>query len=310
MSHGHTRIASRGACIYCGMRGVRLDDEHVVPLSLGGQHILEDASCLSCADITTKFERDVARDMWGDARNSYNVRSRRKRKRKTHIALADPADPSRRLKVPYADYPAPMMFYKMGPAGLLAGMPDTVDMSHRWQMEMLTHEVKAKGFQQKFGVPLTARVRHMPESFARLLAKIGYCNLLTILDPGDFRPICLPYILGRKNPSYVVGGAFEIAEPEAVGYRLSILGFGSAERMMLVAEIRLFANAGTPAYHVVVGDVSGRDKVAAMLTKAGDMITVEPVTWPAASAAKQEHWMPRVWPLPFWANDDAQGCPP
>jgi hypothetical protein len=86
MSHGHTRIASRGACIYCGARGVRLDDEHVVPLSLGGQHILEDASCLSCADITTKFERDVARDMWGDARNSYNVRSRRKRKRKTHIA--------------------------------------------------------------------------------------------------------------------------------------------------------------------------------------------------------------------------------
>jgi hypothetical protein len=67
MSHGHTRIATRGACIYCGARGTVLTNEHVIPLSLGGQHILERASCRACADITTKFERDVARDMWGDA---------------------------------------------------------------------------------------------------------------------------------------------------------------------------------------------------------------------------------------------------
>jgi HNH endonuclease len=300
MSHGHTRIASRGACIYCGARGVVLTDEHVIPLSLGGQHILEDASCRSCANITTKFERDVARDMWGDARNSYNVASRRKRERKTHIVLTDPADPTRRVKVPYADYPAAMVFYKMGPAGLLEGMPHTVDVSTQWQLVAVTDDIKAKDFQAKFGMPLTARFRHMPESFARLLAKIGYCNLLTILDPGDFRPICLPYILGeRKNPSYVVGGALEIAESEAVGYRLDVVGFGSAERMMLVTEIRLFANAGTPTYHVVVGDVIGNEKVVAMLTKAGAMITVEPITLPAASGDKSEHWMPNVWPLPF-----------
>src|SRR5262245_63413163 len=98
MPHGHTRIASRGACIYCGTRGVVLTDEHVIPLSLGGQHILEGASCRSCADITTRFERDVARDMWGDARSSYNVQSRRKKERKTHIFLADPAEPLGQVK--------------------------------------------------------------------------------------------------------------------------------------------------------------------------------------------------------------------
>jgi hypothetical protein len=140
--------------------------------------------------------------MWGDARNSYNVQSRRKRQRKTHTVLPDPANSSRRVKIPYAEYPAPMVFYKMGPAGLLESMPDTVDMSHRWQLVAVTDDVNAKGFQQKFGVPLTAKFRHMPESFARLLAKIGYCNLLTVVDPGDFQPICLPYIMGdRKNPS-------------------------------------------------------------------------------------------------------------
>jgi hypothetical protein len=176
MSHGHTRIASPGACIYCGARGVVLRDEHVVPLSLGGKHILEGASCRSCEVITTRFERDVARDMWGDARNSYNVPSRRKGERKTHIVLADPAVPARRVRIPYAEYPALMMFPKMGRAGLLEGLPDTVDMSYGWQFVSVTDDVKANAFQQKFGVPLTAKVRYMPESFARLLAKIGYCS--------------------------------------------------------------------------------------------------------------------------------------
>jgi hypothetical protein len=45
MSHGHTRIGSRGVCINCGDRETVLTDEHVVPLSLGGQHILVEASC-------------------------------------------------------------------------------------------------------------------------------------------------------------------------------------------------------------------------------------------------------------------------
>jgi hypothetical protein len=306
MSHGYTRIASRGTCIYCGARGVELRDEHVVPFSLEGQHILEGASCRPCADITSRFEGDVAQGMWRDARNSYNVRGRRRSKRKTHIVLTDSADPARRVKVPYAEYPAPMVFYKMGRAGLLEGLPDIVDASNGWQIVAVGDYAKADTFQKKFGVPLTAKFRHMPESFARLLAKIGYCNLLTILDSGDFRPICLPYIMGHgTNPSYVVGGTFEIAERETVGYRLSTFGFGTPERLMLVAEIRLFANVSTPTYHVVVGDVFGREKVAAIVRKEG--IIVEPATWPAASTVKQDHWMPNISPLPFWASEDAKG---
>jgi hypothetical protein len=73
----------------------------------------------------------------------------------------------------------------------------------------------------------------------------------------------------------------------------------SVAQMMLLTEIRLFANAGTPTYHVVVGDVTGNEKVAAMLTKAEGMITVEPMTWPGASDNKSKHWMPHIWPLPF-----------
>jgi hypothetical protein len=170
MSHGPTKIASKGVCIYCRKSHVRLTDEHVVPLSLGGQHILEDASCQTCADITKRFEQDVAREMWGDARNSYNAPSRRKKLRKTHIHLTDPDNPDRQVKVPYSEYPAAMVFYKMNRAGLLEGMPDTVDLSSMWQFSVIHDDKKAKEFEQKFGVKLTSKFRHVPESFARLLA--------------------------------------------------------------------------------------------------------------------------------------------
>src|SRR5712671_1076196 len=129
MSHGHTRIASKGACIYCGKTEMPLTDEHVVPFALGGQHILEDASCLACADVTKNFEQDVAREMWGGARTSYNAPSRRKKQRKKYILLTDPENPARRIKVPYNEYPAAMVFYKMGRAGLLEGMQDSVDLA-------------------------------------------------------------------------------------------------------------------------------------------------------------------------------------
>jgi hypothetical protein len=302
MSHGHTRIASKGACIYCGKKDVPLTDEHLVPFSLGGQHILEDASCHACADLTKRFEQDVAREMWGDARTSYNAPSRRKKQRKTHIVLTDPDNPSRRVKVPYSEYPAAMIFYKMSRAGLLEGMPDSVDLSAAWQFTAIHDDVKAKEFEKRFGVKLTSKFRHVPDSFARLLAKIAYCHTLCVLDPGDFRPICLPYILGEKrNPSYIVGGTFDIAPPEpGLGYALNTFGFAGADRLMLLAEIRLYANLHAPTYHVVVGDIWGAEKIAAALKKIGP-ITILGIQ-SGLPPDDDSHWMPRVWPLPFWAG--------
>jgi HNH endonuclease len=303
MTHGPTRITSKGACIYCGATGVKLTDEHVLPLSLGGGHVIADASCLACADITKRFEQDVARELWGDARTSYDAPSRRKKQGKTHIILTDPENPARTVKVPYHDYPAPMVFYRMGRAGLLEGMPDTLDISGSWKLEAMSDHEKNKEFERKYGIKLTARFRHVPESFARLLAKIGYGQILTSPDPGDFRPICVPYILGhRKNPSYIVGGKLISDQPDpGIGYVMKTAGFGMPDRLMLMAELRLYANNHVPTYHVVVGDVVGTDKVAAALKKIGviDLQVLSPMHVPGA---EPDHWMPTCWPLPFWQS--------
>ena len=222
MSHGPSRIPSKGRCIYCRATGIELTDEHFLPLSLGGQHVIEKASCRGCANITKKFEQDVARELWGDARISYDAPSRRKKQRPTHIKLRDPETPGRTVTIPYSEYPAALIFYKMHKAGMLLGAPVNLDISSAWQFSVVHDDEKANGFERKFGIKLTVKFRHVPVSFGRLLAKIGYGQVLWALGLEDFRPFCVPYIIGAKdNVSYIVGSSFDIPTPEpGVGYNL------------------------------------------------------------------------------------------
>lgn len=213
MPHGPTRFPGKGSCIYCRQGDVELIDEHAVPLALGGQHIIENASCRACAKITSRFEMDVSRALWGPARIHYNAPSRRRKSRPESITLVHPND-GRRATVPYSEYPAPIIFYTMNRAGFLEALPEKVDISALWQFSAITDDEKSKAFETKFGIPLLVKFKHVPDSFARMIAKIGYCHILTILDLNDFRPICLPYILGEKeNLSYIVGGAMVAPSP-------------------------------------------------------------------------------------------------
>jgi hypothetical protein len=304
MPRGPAYFESKGACIYCGASGdVQLTDEHIVPYSLGGSHVLRKGSCLRCADITKKFEQRVARDLWGDARTSFNAPTRRKRERAKHIVIRDPDDRTKRLTIPASEYPAGLIFYKMSKAGLLMGLPETLDISSMWQMVAIDDDERRRKFLERHPGKLVIKFRHVPDAFGRLLAKIGYGQILTTLDPGDFRPICLPYITGEKtNLSYVVGGSLEEQQPEREnGYSLSTAGFGTLDKLMLVALIRLYANTHSPAYHVVVGDVTGPDNVNRVLRKLDISPQEADVMLDPGSKADTTHWLPQTLPLPFWA---------
>ncbi len=304
MTHGPTYYDSKGICIYCGAKDIDLTNEHIVPYSLGGAHVLRNASCRNCANFTKKFEQRIARDLWGDARTAFGAPTRRKRARKSHIVITDPNDRSNRLTVPAGEYPAGLVFYKMCQAGLLQGMPETIDLSNSWQLVVIDDDKRRQNFVEKYRREPVIKFRHVPDAFGRLLAKIGYGQVLTSLDPGDFRPICLPYITGDKgNLSYVVGGTLEDQLPETEhGYSLSTIAFGSARRLMLIALIRLYANTHAPAYHVVVGDVTGTkevERITQKLDAAADGVTQLRHLVPGSSA----HWLPSKLPLPFWTSD-------
>ena len=93
-------------------------------------------------------------------------------------------------------------------------MPRPWDISAKWQMVVIDDHKRRETFHQRNPGKLVLTFKHVPHEFGRLLAKIGYGQVLTALDPCEFRPICLPYILGtRFNVSYVVGGSLESNNP-------------------------------------------------------------------------------------------------
>jgi hypothetical protein len=253
--------------------------------------------------MTKKFEQRVARDLWGDARTSFNAPTRRKRERKGQMVMTDPHEQIKNLTMPASEYPAGLVFYKMCQAGLLQGLPEAIDLSGNWQLVVIDdYERRRKFLERHPGRKLSLWFRHVPDAFGRLLAKIGYCHIFTVLDPEDFRPICLPYITGAKsNVSYVVGGTFNDQKPEPEnGYSLSTAFFGSTSRLMLIALIRLYANTHAPAYHVVVGDVAGTENVRLVTKKLGP--TDSELANITDLGPNREHWVPQVLPLPFWSD--------
>ena len=295
MPHGPFFVESGGSCIYCGATGIPLSDEHVVPFSLGGSHVLRKASCRSCAAITSRFERRVMRDLWGDARIAFDAPSRRKNRRPRMMVIPDSSGRAKGRAVPVQEYPAGFVFYKMCQAGFLQGLPPDVDVSRRWQFVVIDDDGRRRKFLEKHPPhALRLRFRHVPDAFGRLLAKIGYGQVLTQLEPSEFRPICIPYILGcEDNVSYIVGGTFDDPAPEPdVGYRLETTGFGTTDRIVLVAVIRLLANTCAPAYHVVVGDVVGVDRIRHVAEKL--QIVIERVhSGQDAAHDLHPHWAPK-----------------
>lgn len=302
MSHGPTHIPSQGYCIYCKKSGVRLTDEHIMPYFIGGAHVLKEASCDSCAKITSRFELDVSRELWGDARIVYNAPSRRKKKRPKHILMRDEHNPGHKMKIPVKDCPAAMVFYKMPKAGILQGLPESVDLSQSWELVSPVDEDKINNFTAKYGQRPVMSFRHVPDSFARLLVKIAYGQALCTLAPEDFHPICLPYILGqKKNLSYIVGGrgSYSDIKPE-LGYEMKTIYLKAPDKLLIIVEIRILPNSSTPTYHIVVGYVEGEKNSDQIYEKFKRTDSFDITNRSTKDSINNEdlHWMPSIWPLP------------
>ncbi len=291
---------SKGVCIYCGERSAPLGDEHVVPLSIGGKHIIQKASCSKCEDITKKFEQDVMRGLWGQARVAYNAPTRRKKERPRSFMLKDLDGKSPSLEVQSQKFPAPMIFYQMATAGILCGADPALDRSKDWLLNCITDDSKLRDFQDKYPGRLVAKFRHVPESYGRMLAKIAYCQAMTALDPSDINPICLPYILGTKrNVSYIVGGCSVNDPPQPnEGYSLTTAQVSADDRTLIIVLVRLIANCDTPTYHVVVGEVAGRENVERVNNKLERVAPSGQGGYDLSNpTAKNQFWLPRVWPV-------------
>ncbi|MGX9431608.1 MULTISPECIES: HNH endonuclease [Bradyrhizobium] len=253
-------------CIYCGETklpaGVsKFGDEHIIPLALGGNLILPEASCKTCERIINReIETPVLSQEWGFLRAKREFPTRNKKKRKTHVIVY--RHDGRSMKVPVADYPSPVPLYKFGEPRILTGLPFGTD-HLRWTMEILgDHDAEAEMRRRHPDWNGHHKLRAQPYPFARLLAKIAYGYVVAEWGIAGFSPLGLDIILGRSDDYfYTVGGSWDIAEPIPDGDHITdiFLQVLSPTVLQIRVNIRLFSKTRMPSYTVVVGNIDLQD---------------------------------------------------
>jgi len=269
----HRKFPTFEECIYCSKPGTKtkLTDEHIVPLSLGGTSVLEEASCSDCATITGKLELHLARTIFGHYRIHANVATRHPKKRPTvlpaRIKIGD--NPPQNMELPVADHPYFTYLPVWRPPGMLTGAQPAADFGteelHKFEfVPGHLRELLSLTETDTLNFPIPTPIRLDQYQFSRALAKIGYCTAVSRSGLSGFeRATIVDFILGRyPYAQYLVGSTADAVAPpmpKNIDHAIALAEMPVAGRKMLIAFVRLFSNAGTathgmPFYTVVIGN--------------------------------------------------------
>lgn len=262
MGDAKRRRSSIGQCIYCGATS-GLSREHVLPYGLGGDLVLNAATCGNCAKETGRLELHLLRGHWWPYRLCLGLPSRR--------AGAQIPDLSVKVKRPDGtEYPAclPMhrqtiaMAFIFDPPSILKGVIRTEPPSGQANVRAIgafpTHVVvngveKAILPEEKIEAPVNLNA----SDICRFLAKVAHGYAISRRGLSACREYFLPaIILGKTDGAQTyVGGA----SSQVLGERLPGTGLHAfMDRLtgeFLTVYIQLFrAHGGNePIYEVVVG---------------------------------------------------------
>jgi len=245
-----------GECIYCGSRDEPLDREHAIPYGLNGEWTLLRASCHDCAAITTRFERDTLRCLLPAVRTVLGLRTRRRQRRSKLLPLVlESRGIQKTVNVSVAEYPLYLPVPVLPPPGIIAGGPPKPDLGLRTSLQLIhlagpTFETVAKRYPEVDFVG--ARVRFSPEEFARALAKMAYCAAVYTLGVAPLRSSPLRRAILEEDQCighWVGAWTGEPNNPATGLHGMQVRASGTDVHVF----VRLFAQFGTPEYHVVVG---------------------------------------------------------
>jgi hypothetical protein len=263
-----------GRCIYCcsdgGSRG--LSEEHIMAYSLNGNAVLPAASCADCEAITSYLDGYLARSVFYEYRLHTGAQSRTpsKKRPQKRTALIRRGDRLEEREFPVGDHPFSVVLPLLGLPGFLSGIPLTPDFAshqaHAFHMWPPGFQDEMRGEENERVSLITMGVPNL-DTFARAIAKIGYCHAVAHhhVEPDRTLPISR-YIRGEDNRlgPYLVG--YDEREQEgpstdpSVMHRVRLYRDNLQDRSVLVASVRLFANSGTPdkgmpTYIVAISEV-------------------------------------------------------
>ncbi len=249
-----------GRCIYCGAVNGPLSREHIVPYALGGNWILQKASCAECAKKTCQTESVCTNERYGMLyawRNKHRMQSRSGWKGRENITLqvrkSDGSIEDRAFET--KDAPAAMYGFVFPPAGIIEGREpsNTVDVVMK-----IRSSIPTKGFPQA-GEAMKLTTGY-PTAFVQMIAKIGYAFAAAETGTDDLLPGVADIILWREaNVFHLIGGGLPASDgfvndlsPAKLGHVLQLHELRTRGQYFMLASVRLFADHGMPTCHVVV----------------------------------------------------------
>jgi hypothetical protein len=253
------RANSVGCCIYCGATK-DLTDEHIIPLALGGNYVLPDASCIACAAITSEFEGRVLRGFMLDARTVGDYPTRHAKKRPTSLPLrVERSGIFEQVDLPPKEHPGLLHLPIFEPPDALTGRRRGTGVSVCGAETLYFGKNPAAVAQSLDVKTIRFTVNWDITSFARLLAKIGYSYAVSSV--GLLPRACvsvLPLILGTvDDASHWLGSAqfkltVESKNPtHALAYAW-VPDRRDSKSRFLVVRVKLFVPSGATGYEIVV----------------------------------------------------------
>jgi hypothetical protein len=248
-------------CIYCGAEE-NLTREHTVPYGLNGTSVIPAASCPECAKKTSAFERKVLRGPMRSVRVLHGFKSRSKYEgaAQTQSVRIVRDGVQSEIEVPLEEAPTMLYFPEFSPPGIVTGKRGSgIDLTGVAVVhfgpspEECARKLGAKG------VTLESPP-YEPIPFAKMLAKIGFATaygedaLARIEEPS---PV-IRAILGEASDIGYWVGTMTGAYRKYPGLLHRVALHEDLDRGLLVAEVQLFANSGTPSYAVVLGTLRRR----------------------------------------------------
>jgi len=251
-----------GRCIYCSYSpddgSTALGDEHIIPFSLNGTHVLPLASCRKCEKVTSYLDGFAARSIFYQIRTSARIRTRTKLPDTLPAILLFEDGHEERVTVPADIHPSVLALPKFAMPHLLSGTRPDGNFQFtiiRWQRASLRWDefVKARGAKEG---AVDCAIK--PQQFSRVLAKIAHAYAVAKLGIDGFEPFLVDLIHQRNvvRAPELVGSEPEIPPPTSgVVHELDFIG----DNNFVVVRIRLFASSsidgahGFPVYLVVAG---------------------------------------------------------
>lgn len=258
-----TYLPGPGRCIYCppdAEIASRLDREHIIARKLGGQLILHQASCLSCAGkINREIETPAMKFLWLDARTHLGLPTSSPVNH-LNVGVWDDVEPGLPRNIEEANFefqrvaitshPFRLIQAQLEPPGILSGAQPSEN------FQLVGMEVHVGGDQNHDPGPGKQSGHFQPFNpsvLCRMVAKIAHGAAIAEFGMDSFQPFLPDLIMGRSNYlSYYVGSSQRRGRRKETLHEVTL----EISRGFVIANVGMFSTFGFRSYQAVVGKPS------------------------------------------------------